>query len=32
MEELGGRLAVQPGAAFGFTVDAWLPTISPKPA
>jgi signal transduction histidine kinase len=32
MEELGGRLAVQPGAAFGFTVDAWLPTISPKAA
>lgn len=32
VEELGGRLAVQPGAGFGFTVDAWLPTVTPKPA
>jgi signal transduction histidine kinase len=31
VEELGGRLAVQPGAGFGFTVDAWLPTVTPKP-
>ena len=32
VEELGGRLAVQPSAGTGFTVDAWLPTVSPKPA
>lgn len=32
VEELGGRLAVQPGASYGFTVDAWLPTALPKPA
>jgi signal transduction histidine kinase len=32
VEELGGRLAVQPGAGFGFTVDAWLPTVQrPNP-
>ena len=30
VEELGGRLAVQPGASYGFTVDAWLPTALPK--
>ncbi len=32
LEELGGRLAVQPGASAGFTVDAWLPTATPEPA
>jgi signal transduction histidine kinase len=32
IEELGGQLAVQPAAGFGFTVDAWLPTAPPKPA
>ena len=32
VEELGGRLAVQPGASYGFTVDAWLPTALPRPA
>jgi signal transduction histidine kinase len=32
VEELGGRLAVQPGAGLGFTVDAWLPIAAPKPA
>ena len=32
MEALGGRLAVQPGADFGFTVDAWLPLPTPQPA
>jgi signal transduction histidine kinase len=32
MEALGGRLAVQPGADFGFTVDAWLPLRTPQPS
>jgi signal transduction histidine kinase len=32
LEELGGRLAVQPGASAGFTVDAWLPAAAPEPA
>jgi signal transduction histidine kinase len=32
LEELGGRLAVQPGASAGFTVDAWLPVATPEPA
>jgi signal transduction histidine kinase len=32
VEELGGRLAVRPGAGLGFTVDAWLPIAATKPA
>ena len=32
VESLGGRLAVQPGADFGFTVDAWLPSRAPQAA
>jgi signal transduction histidine kinase len=32
VECLGGRLAVRPGAGFGFTVDAWLPLRAPKAA
>jgi signal transduction histidine kinase len=32
VESLGGRLAVRTGAGFGFTVDAWLPSGSPRPA
>lgn len=32
VECLGGRLAVQRGANFGFTVDAWLPSAAPQPA
>jgi signal transduction histidine kinase len=32
VEQLGGRLAVQKGADFGFTVDAWLPSRSPRTA
>jgi signal transduction histidine kinase len=32
VESLGGRLAVQPGADFGFTIDAWLPSRTPQPA
>lgn len=32
LEELGGRLAVQPGASAGFTLDAWLPAATPEPA
>lgn len=32
VECLGGKLAVQSGDDFGFTVDAWLPTGSPQPA
>lgn len=30
LEGLGGRLAVRPGPDFGFTIDAWLPTPTPK--
>jgi signal transduction histidine kinase len=32
VESLGGRLAVRPGADFGFTVDAWLPSGTPQTA
>jgi signal transduction histidine kinase len=32
VEQLGGRLAVQKGGDFGFTVDAWLPSSSPRTA
>ena len=32
VESLGGRLAVRTGGGFGFTVDAWLPLGSPRPA
>ncbi|HEV2567762.1 MAG TPA: sensor histidine kinase [Sphingomonas sp.] len=32
VETLGGRLAVRPGPASGFTVDAWLPLRSPHAA
>ena len=30
VEQLGGRLAVRKGPDFGFTVDAWLPSRSPR--
>ena len=32
VESLGGRLAVQAGAGLGFTIDAWLPSGTPKAA
>ncbi len=32
VEDLGGRLAVQAQAGFGFTIDAWLPLPSPRTA
>jgi signal transduction histidine kinase len=32
VESLGGKLAVRTGAGFGFTVDAWLPSGSPRTA
>ena len=32
LESLGGRLAVQAGAGLGFTIDAWLPSVTPRPA
>lgn len=32
VEALGGRLAVRSGGGFGFTVDAWLPSGSPRTA
>ena len=32
IESLGGRLAVQPGAELGFTIDAWLPARTPQTA
>ena len=32
VESLGGRLAVRAGAGIGFTVDAWLPSVAPRPA
>ncbi len=32
VESLGGKLAVRPGASFGFTVDAWLPSGALQPA
>jgi signal transduction histidine kinase len=32
VECLGGKLAVRPGADFGFTVDAWLPAGTPQAA
>ena len=32
VEALGGKLAVQTGADFGFIVDAWLPSRAPQAA
>jgi signal transduction histidine kinase len=32
VEQLGGRLAVQAGAGRGFTIDAWLPSGTPRAA
>jgi signal transduction histidine kinase len=32
LESLGGKLAVRPGDASGFTIDAWLPQGTPRPA
>jgi signal transduction histidine kinase len=32
VEALGGRLAVRTGADIGFTVDAWLPSRTPRTA
>jgi len=32
LESLGGRLAVRAGADFGFTVEAWLPSQTPRAA
>ena len=32
LENLGGRLSVRSGAGAGFTIDAWLPTVTPQPA
>jgi signal transduction histidine kinase len=32
VEQLGGRLAVRKGGDFGFIVDAWLPSGSPRTA
>ena len=32
VESLGGKLAVQTGVNFGFTVDAWLPSQAPQVA
>jgi signal transduction histidine kinase len=32
VESLGGKLAVQKGTDFGFTVDAWLPSHVPQHA
>jgi signal transduction histidine kinase len=32
VECLGGKLAIQTSAGFGFTVDAWLPSRAPQPA
>ena len=32
IEALGGRLAVQAGAGLGFTIDAWLPSGTPRAA
>ncbi|HEV2747247.1 MAG TPA: sensor histidine kinase [Allosphingosinicella sp.] len=32
VEALGGKLAVQAGAGLGFTVDAWLPSRTPRAA
>jgi signal transduction histidine kinase len=32
VEALGGKLAVRTGAGFAFTVDAWLPSGSPRAA
>ena len=32
VECLGGKLAVRTGAGFGFTVDAWLPSGTPRAA
>lgn len=31
-EYLGGKLAVRAGGDFGFTVDAWLPSVAPQTA
>ena len=30
LESLGGKLAVRAGADFGFTVEAWLPSRTPR--
>jgi signal transduction histidine kinase len=30
VENLGGRLAVQAGSGIGFTVEAWLPSGTPR--
>jgi signal transduction histidine kinase len=32
VENLGGRLAVQAGSGIGFTVEAWLPSGTPRAA
>jgi signal transduction histidine kinase len=32
VESLGGKLAVQTGVDFGFTVEAWLPSRKPQAA
>ncbi|MBA2918081.1 hypothetical protein GON01_03745 [Sphingomonas sp. MAH-20] len=32
VESLGGRLTVRTEAAPGFTLDAWLPLVAPRPA
>jgi signal transduction histidine kinase len=32
VESLGGKLAVQTGVDFGFTVEAWLPSRTPQAA
>ncbi|NVD45319.1 sensor histidine kinase [Qipengyuania atrilutea] len=30
LESLGGQLAIMPGGELGFTVDAWLPSMTPE--
>jgi signal transduction histidine kinase len=32
VEALGGKLAVRTGVDFGFAVEAWLPSSSPRAA
>jgi signal transduction histidine kinase len=32
LENLGGQLAIGAGKEWGFTVDAWLPSLAPQPA
>lgn len=32
VECLGGKLAVRAGAGLGFTIDAWLPSVTPQAA